>query len=51
MTKIGRVGLGVLAAVTALGLGACNTFQSRSRERAATYEALDPATQHRLQSG
>jgi hypothetical protein len=46
-----RVWLGMMAAVAALGLSACNTFQSRARERSATYEALDPATQQRLQGG
>lgn len=42
-----------LAAAIALGVGltACNTFQSRARERSATFEALDPATQERLQRG
>jgi hypothetical protein len=46
-----RVILSLAALALAFGLGACNSFQSRARERSATFEALDPATQQRLQQG
>lgn len=45
---------GLLSLAAALGLFAlagCNTFQSRAREKSATYESLDPNTQQRLQRG
>lgn len=44
----------VLTLVALLGatlLAGCNTFESRARERSATYESLDPSTQQRLQRG
>jgi hypothetical protein len=46
-----RILLGLAALVAGIGLTACNTFQSRARERSATFEALDPGTQQRLQQG
>ena len=39
------------AALAALFLAGCDTFQSRAREKSATYESLDPGTQQRLQRG
>jgi len=45
-----RLVLALLTAGTALLLGACNTFQSRTEEKAAVFAALDPATQTRLKA-
>jgi hypothetical protein len=41
----------VVAAVAAFSLAGCDTFQSRAREKSATYEALPSGTQERLQRG
>lgn len=41
----------LLAAAGALFLAGCNSFQSRARERAWTYEQLSSSDQQRLQRG
>ena len=47
-----RISMTVVAAAAALTFFAgCNTFQSRARERSATYEALTPQEQQRLKRG
>lgn len=43
--------LSLAAGCAALALAGCNTFQSRAREKSATYESLDAGTQQRLQRG
>lgn len=40
-----------LAAVALSALVGCNTFDSRAREKSATFESLTPDTQERLQRG
>jgi hypothetical protein len=40
-----------VALAMALLAGGCSTFQSRVREKSATYESLPPETQQRLQRG
>jgi outer membrane protein assembly factor BamE (lipoprotein component of BamABCDE complex) len=47
-----RFSITVLAATTALSFFAgCNTFQSRAREKSATYESLPAGEQQRLKRG
>lgn len=40
-----------VALAAALLAGGCSTFQTRVREKSATYESLPPETQERLQRG
>jgi hypothetical protein len=40
----------VVTVVALAGLSACNSFQSRAREKAAVFAALDPATRARLEA-
>lgn len=49
-THLSVLSLTALAAA-GLFLAGCNTFQSRARERSATFESLTPAEQQRLQRG
>ncbi len=49
-TRISMVGLSVMASALLL-LAGCDTFQSRAREKSATYESLDAGTQNRLERG
>lgn len=47
-----RFSITVIAAAAALSFFAgCNTFQSRARERSATFESLTPTEQQRLKRG
>lgn len=47
-----RTTIAIAAAVATLAVvTGCNTFQTRARERSATYEALTPQEQQRLRRG
>lgn len=50
-TTFRRIVFALAGVAMALGFTACNTFESRARERSATFEALDPQTQDRLARG
>jgi hypothetical protein len=41
----------LVAILCAAGLTGCSTFNSRAQEKAATYNALTPQTQQRLEKG